>query len=154
MSSTFRDNVAGRCINGGVTGGYSSTCHSNADAAPWLALDLGDKASVERVVIYNRDDSHAERFKNAKVWVADQLPDSGSQMFSGGQLLGSFEGPAKTSEVVTLTSSSGLGGRFVIVQQDGYGYLNLMEVTVWGKIQGKKKHLLPFQSRAFCPTNN
>ena len=145
MSSSWPRYPAERCIDGGVTGG-SSVCHTKNEKAPWLAVDFGAVVTVERVVIHNMGD-FGYRLRNAEVRVADQLPSSGQQMFTEGQLLATFTGPGKDGEVVTLTSSTGLGGRFVIVQMDfspGTDNLNLNEVTVWGKIQGISNVSLSF----------
>ena len=136
MSSTM-DWGAERCIDGVLTG-ESSVCHTQREEAPWLALDFGAEVTVERVVIHNRG-NNGWRLRNAEVRVADQLPGSAQKMFDKGQLLDTFTGPGEDGEVVTLTSSSGLGGRFVIVQIDhspGTDILNLNEVTVWGQKQG------------------
>ena len=130
MSSTYRRQTANKCIDGGVSG-WSSLCHTNKEKAPWLALDFGANFTIERVVIHNRDSGYGDRLVNATVRVANQLPDQ--QMFSEGQLLGTFEGPGEKGEVVDITSSTGLKGKFVIVQIPT-GILNLNEVTVWGKI--------------------
>ena len=155
MSSTYGGLLAENCIDGGVSGRLSM-CHTESEKAPWLALDFGAQVAVEKVVLNNRNKGFPERLRNAEVRVADQLLDSGQQMFTGGQLLGTFAGPGKTGEVVTLTSSSGIGGRFVIVQMDfspGTDNLNLMEVTVWGKKQGmfaKYGFAVPGQHDKFC----
>ena len=135
VSSIYGGYPAKNCIDGG-----SSFCHTLKEKAPWLALDFGADVTVETVVIRNRIDCCGDRFRNAEVRVADQPPDSGENMFTGGQLLGVFKGPGKKGEVVSLTSSTGgLRGRFVIVQIDhsqGAENLNLNEVTVWAKQQG------------------
>ena len=111
-------------------------CHTHAEKAPWLALDFGLPVSVEKIVINNRDNCCGDRFRNVEVRVADQLPVSGQQKFMGGHLLASYKGPARTGDVITLTSSAKFAGRFVIIQinnDQGTGTLNLNEITVWGK---------------------
>ena len=137
MSSTVHGGLAEKCIDGGVSG-RASMCHTDFEAAPWLALDFGGKINIEKVVIHNRDKCCWDRLRNAEVRVADQLPSSGQEMFSGGQLFATFAGPGKKGEEVILTSSAaGLGGKFVINQIDnsqGAEALNLNEVTVWGKL--------------------
>ena len=139
MSSIYDGQTAELCIDEILTGAYSM-CHTNAEKAPWLALDFGARVTVEKVVIHNRHDGSWTRLKNAEIRVADQLPPlSGQQMFSSGQLLGTFTGPGKKGEVVSRTSTTGLVGRYVIVQIDnspGTDFLNLNEVTVWGKNPG------------------
>ena len=94
--------------------------------------------------------------------MANQLPDSGEDMFNKGHLLATFKGPGKDGEVVSLTSPTGIEGRFVIVQLDhspGTGYLNLNEVTVWGTVKGNTENVCLFfccprtQSLVFCPAS-
>ena len=139
MSSKYSGNYpAEKCIDGVVSGGKSNLCHTSAlkgEKTPWLALDFGGVVSVEKVVINNRDDCCGDRLRDAEIRVANQLPSPAQEMFRGGQLLGIFKGPAKNGEEVTLTSSTELRGRFVIVQinSKGNGIINLHEVTVWGK---------------------
>ena len=51
--------------------------------APWLALDLGRGAHVERVEISSREDCCGERLSNFQVRVTETLPPSGiSLVFS------------------------------------------------------------------------
>ena len=138
MSSTHKgDFPAERCIDGRKDGSRTgSMCHTRGEKTPWLALDFGQPVSVEKIVINNREDCCGDRFRNVEVWVADQLPNSGHQKFTGGHLLASFKGPAKKGDEITLSSGTKFAGRFVIVQIDNgqrTGYLNLNEVTVWGK---------------------
>ena len=132
---------AEKCIDGVISGGTSNLCHTNGDIGektPWLALDFGAVVSVEKVVINNRDDCCGDRLRDAEIRVANKLPFSSQEMYRGGELLGIFKGPASNGEEVTLTSSTELRGRFVILQIDstgplGNGIINLHEVTVWGK---------------------
>ena len=125
-------------FNDGISGDMN-LCHSLAEIAPWLALDFGSPVTVGKVVLVNRINCCGERLRNAEVRVSDELPLSGTEMFTGGELLGSFAGPGQAGEVVELVSSSILVARYVIVQmyhgQEGANSLNLAEVTVW---QGMK----------------
>ena len=145
MSSTFHSQFAAEmCINGVLVG---NSCGTNPEAAPWLALDFGALGlwDFESIVIHNSN-NFGDKLRNVEVRVAHQLPDSGDDMFSGGQLLGTFTGPGENGEVVSLTSSTGLRGRFVIIQMDfssGDDYFELNEVTVWGQRQG-------IQNTSFC----
>ena len=144
MSSTFSGDgvwLAEMCIDGVLTG-INDGCHTNRETAPWLALDFGanTQIAVDRVIIHNRDGCWGEKTRNAEIRVADVLPESGQVMFSGGELVGTFTGPGVDGEVITLTSTTGIGGRFVIIQLDHSqeaNVLNLNEVTVWGHIKGK-----------------
>ena len=48
--------------------------------APWLALDLGRGAHVERVEISSREDCCGERLSNFQVRVTETLPPSGASL--------------------------------------------------------------------------
>ena len=121
-------------FNDGISGDMN-LCHTLAEIAPWLALDFGSPVTVGKVVLVNRINCCGERLRNAEVRVSDQLPLSGTEMFTGGEMLGTFTGPGQDGEVVELVSSSILVGRYVIVQmyhgQEGAESLNLAEVIVW-----------------------
>ena len=138
-------NGADKCIDG-ITDGPDSTpgdmCHTLHDAAPWLALDYGvSRVSVARVVIVDRKSCGSKhecmgRTKNVEVRLSDELPTSATSMFSGGDLLGTFAGPA-FGQQVEIQSGPGWAekyGRYVIVQMDNGGPLNLKEVTAFGGV--------------------
>ena len=94
---------ASKCIDGNTEGpdeGFhhgarADYCLTQNEPMPWIAIDYGTTVTVQKVEIFNR---RAERFKlrirNIFVRISDELPTSGSQMFSGGTLLGHFAGPA------------------------------------------------------------
>ena len=95
LSSTYYDGA--NCIDG--TG---AMCHTNNDATPWIAIDYGTRVIVERVEIFNRD-GFEDRTRNVDVRISDELPTSGSQMFSGGTLLGHFAGPATDGQHIIVS---------------------------------------------------
>ena len=70
--------------------------------------------------------------------MTDKLPTSGEEMFTGGQLLGTFEGPATSRQIVQIEGQEILKGRYVLLQQTAGGgredYLNFHEVRVWGPV--------------------
>jgi hypothetical protein len=110
---------AGNCIDGD-TGGRR-LCHTNDgtendDATPWIAIDYGTRVIVERVEIFNRL-IYGDRARNIDVRISDELPSSGSQMFSGGTLLGHFAGPATDGQHIIISGQE-TSGRYVIVQMD------------------------------------
>ena len=149
----YVDNNADKCIDG-ITDGPDShnsqgdLCHTNHETAPWLALDYGDGARmfIEKVVIVNRKNCCWDRTKNVKIWLSDELPTSGSSMFTGGELLGTFAGPGGAGEQIEIESGPGWAekyGRYVILQLNlapGRGPINLKEVTAFG-VEGDKIHL-------------
>ena len=132
-----------KCIDG-VTN--DDMCHTDAEPNPWLALDFGEEAqvSVEKTVLLNRNDSYGERTRNVDVWLADKIPMTAEQKFffyqkfTGGQLLGSFEGPATSGQAVEIESGRGWKnkmGRYLIIQMDNgteHLFLNLREVSAFG----------------------
>ena len=103
----YGDTGAGNCIDGDIDGQYS-LCHTNDgtgndDATPWIAVDYGTRVNVERVEIFNRLDEGGDATRNVDVRISDELPTSGSQMFSGGILLGHFAGPATNGQHIIIS---------------------------------------------------
>ena len=78
-------------------------CHTKDEPTPWLAIDYGKQVTVERVELFNRHHCCAERTRNVDIRISDELPTSGSQMFSGGTLLGHFAGPATDGQKITIS---------------------------------------------------
>jgi len=137
---------AGNCING-VTdsdwkaapwgGRWKAICHTPggpADEKPWIAIDYGTPVTVQRVEIFNRGDCCGKRTRNVEVRISKKLlPTSSSQMFSGGNILGSFAGPASTGQHIVISGEERTG-RYVIIQMDNGGdALNLREVKAFGR---------------------
>ena len=135
---------AEKCIDGQIENPENfrdpnfSLCHTNTEKAPWLAIDYGTNVTVEEVVLYNREDCCPERTRNVEIWLADNIPTSGSERFFGGALVGTFAGPATSGERIVIQSQPGWeekSGRYLIVQinQGGQGtILNLREVVASG----------------------
>ena len=114
LSSTLLDDNnfgAAKCIDGNTEGpdeglldGTSDDlCHTEEELTPWIAIDYGTTVIVERVEIFNRRYCCGERTQNVDVRISEELPTSGSQMFSGGPLLGSFAGPATDGQQITIS---------------------------------------------------
>ena len=143
MSSVWReDRTADKCIDGNE-GGF--ICLTQVETAPWLALDYGSEVKVSSVVLINRISCTAagceDRTRNVNIQVSSTLPVSGSEMFTGGQLLGTFEGPGTPGQMIEVTSETELTGRYVVVQMDfssGANALSLQEVTAWGQGRNTK----------------
>ena len=137
MSSQYDINrPPAKCIDGVKDGGSSDICHTQSESAPWLAIEFDKKVSVSKVVIYNRKDGSGERLRNVEVRVTNVLPTSGSTRFTGGQLLGTFDGPGSNGQIIPITSADSLCGKYVLVQMTLPGgetdVLNLLEVTASG----------------------
>ena len=77
-------------------------CHTEFEPAPWLAIDYGTSVTVRRVEIFNRD-GFGDRTRNVDVCISNELPSTGSLMFSGGSLLGRFTGPAADGQKITIS---------------------------------------------------
>ena len=106
MSSTDSSRTADRCIDGDTeTDAYhgGNMCHTQDEPFPWLAIDYGTSVAVKRVEIFNRDDCCGDRTKNVDVRISNELPTSASQMFSGGSLLGHFDGPGADGQHIIIT---------------------------------------------------
>ena len=112
----------------------SNLCQTDQNEnAPWLALKFPEPVKVARVDIYNRGDSlsNAQRLKNVEVRLTDELPPSGDQMYTGGQLLGTFAGPGTNGQIVKVEGTARTG-RYVLIQMNNRGSLNLHEVEAFG----------------------
>ena len=150
MSSTKPKLGAEKCINGKEDGADSkpkentNMCHTKvtnkvAEPNPWFAIDYGNevRVSVGKTVIVNRKSCCGERAKNIEVRLSNELPADGESMFTGGRLLGKFDGPGTTGEPIEIESEEGweqLVGRYLIVQMDnGEDPLHFKEVTAFGK---------------------
>ena len=137
MSSTSEGRIANMCIDGSEDVGF---CRTDSETAPWLAVDYGSEVKVSSVVLINGNNSvaSAARTNNANIRVSSTLPVSGSEMFTGGQLLGTFEGPGTPGQSIEVTATGGteLTGRYVVVQMNNRRAalkLKLQEVTAWGQ---------------------
>jgi hypothetical protein len=100
--------AATNCIDGHT----NSMCHTQDEHAPWLALEFDRPVDVKSATIYNRGDCCGDRFSNAEVRVTDTLPTDGTEMFTGGQLLGSFKGPGTNGQVIHIQGEEYLRGRY------------------------------------------
>ena len=100
LHSTWGDLYAANCIDGNTESGQ--VCASQEENAPWLAIDYGREFIIERVEIFNRVEL-GDRTRNVDVRISDELPTSGSQMFSGGSLLGHFAGPGTDAQQIIIS---------------------------------------------------
>ena len=115
----------------------ASMCHSNCSTnTPWLALEFSGQVNVTRVDIYNRVDNSitAARLKNVEVRLTEELPTSDDQMYTGGELLGTFKGPGtKGQTIIKVDGNAPKIGRYVLIQMNHRNCLNLYEVEVFGQ---------------------
>ena len=115
QSSTLDDRfIAAKCIDGDTTGSdrggdqVGDMCHTDEERAPWIAIDFGKTVTVDRVEIFNRVACCGDRTRNVDVRISDELPTSGSEMFSGGNLFGHFAGPAFNGQHIIITGKKQL----------------------------------------------
>ena len=102
LSLTYHDNYrAAFCIDGN-TEDRRGICVTNGEMAPWIAIDYGTRVIVETVEIFNRLSCCGDRTRNVDVRIVDELPTSGSEMYSGGTLLGHFTGPATNGQHIII----------------------------------------------------
>ena len=104
QSSTNHIHVAERCIDGEI----DTMCHTigGGPPSPWLAIDYKALVSVQRVEIFNRKDCCGERTRNVDVRIANELPTSASEMFTGGTLLGHFAGPGASGQHIIISGQA------------------------------------------------
>jgi len=148
MSSRHSKFVPENCIDGkwGLKSeGGGDFCHTRKhEAAPWFAIDYGDKSkvSVGKVVLENRADCCGDRTAAVEVRLSNELPemsDDGKNMFTGGQLIATYAGPGDEGETIEIESNKGWEnfiGRYLIIQMDKSEkpqFLNLQEVTGFGE---------------------
>jgi len=138
MSSARAPHDATKCIDGNM----STRCHSwqCSEKAPWIALQFHGPVEVSRVDIYNNlYTSHvAQSTRNVEVRLTDELPASADQMYAGGQLLGTFQGPASTGQVIKVQGPARTGNYVLVQMNNSHDCLALNEVEVFGCVATKK----------------
>ena len=98
---------AEKCIDGIISSvDTHEVCHTWGTPAPWLAIDYRISVTVQRVELFNRIGSHGDRTRNVDVRISDELPASGSQMFSGGTLFGHFAGPGTDGQHIIISGQT------------------------------------------------
>ena len=122
-STNIEAHGADKCIDG-ITEVDTNYCDGKIDPAPWLAVDFGGedkRVSIEKVVLFNREDCCWSTTKNIEIRLTNKKPTSAKGMFLGGDLLGTFEGAATRGEQVEIHSGPGWEnkvGRFLIIQMN------------------------------------
>ena len=149
---------ADRCIDN-ITDGSATKdlCQTKPEPAPWLAINFGVQkmTSIEKVVLFNRDDCCGSRTRNVEIRLSNVMPKSARQMFTGGELLGTFEGPARVGQKIDIHSRPGWEkkkGRYLIIQMDnGNEPLNLKEVFAYGITHLHTHGAITFHLSRFLP---
>ena len=136
MSPADNKFPATACIDNKTSG---DICRANGGGnapCPWLAIGFQDKVQVSRVVIYNRDHATAQlgkRTKNLEVRVTNEKPTSTQELYTEGQLLGTFLGPGTNGEIIEVEGSAAVG-LYVLIQMDNPEWLHFHEVEIFGQV--------------------
>ncbi len=134
QSSTLHGGVASRAIDGTTNGafGAGSVTHTSPEYKPWWQVDLGANYRIDEITVYNRTDASAiARLSDFTVYVLDE-----DSAVVDSTIYTTYPDPSVT------TDAGGVEGRFVKVQLNGNGALNLAEVTVAeSKILVEKKKI-------------
>lgn len=125
------------CIDG-ITSDYRNLCATPGDSIKtyqWLALQFQEQVEVFRVDIYNRIHPKAgvpERTRNLEVRLTYELPTSADSMFTNGHLLGTFDGPGKSGQIIKVEGLAQVG-RYVLIQMNHKAQMAFHEVKVYGR---------------------
>jgi hypothetical protein len=110
--------------SGVLTGRYQFS--TRPETEPWWRVDLGRVCEIFQLVLHNRIDAAAERFRDMTVSVSDD-DVVWTEVFAGeGLTVGN--GISGDPLVVEMAAR----GRFVRVALVGFGYLHLDQVEVFG----------------------
>ncbi|XP_063307056.1 pentraxin fusion protein-like [Pelobates fuscus] len=125
QSSGYGSGGAIRAIDGNYDTNYHNhpCSHTNNDYEPWWKLDLRMRATIDLIVITNRQDCCAERLRGAQVKVGDS-PDGNNPV------CGTI---TDVSQARLAIPCKDVEGRYITVTIPGRAeYLTLCEVEVYG----------------------
>lgn len=127
QSSTDFNSPASSAVDGNTDGrwGGNSLTHTQNTYQPWWQVDLGNRYSINQVLIWNRTDCCAERLSNFNIQVSDAPFDGTAPVYTI-----PVAGAAGSPSVISI----GQTGRYVRVQLTGTNYLSLAEVAVYGTL--------------------
>ena len=119
-----------------VDGNTRTVSISEEEDAPWVAIEYPDPTEVGKVELV-ADQEHAVELKNCEVRLLESITGVlGSNMYTGGALLGFWAGPASNGETITINppgKAHFATGKYVLVQCATQGArLRLAEVRVYG----------------------
>lgn len=146
QSSTLNERDADSAINGSTDGNGESQCAcTQMDSQAWWELDLGDYAKIDRIHLWNRSDSPKDKNLADNYYSRRLFPCwvmIGNEPFSTlctGHAL--RENIRRALFKVKFTEENRLSiwrcpsscrGRYVRVQLEGYNFLSINEVQVFG----------------------
>ena len=124
QSSTCHGGGANRAIDGNTNGNYysNSVQHTCNEAQAWFKVDLGANLvhTINRVMVYNRNDCCMNTLINTEVQILDEQ----------GTVIDSK--PITTSSSVYTFDFDNVVGRFIRVQKNVFGGFTIAEVKVMG----------------------
>ncbi|WP_209405491.1 Ig-like domain-containing protein [Pseudozobellia sp. WGM2] len=134
QSSTYGNGAASLAHDGNLEGSSAWSAdlqHTNNEYRPWWQIDLGTKAAIDELKIYNRQGLEF-RLNNFYIFLSD-YPISSSATIESLQNDSDvvnffFGGEADTQENIFVNGE----GRYVRIQLSGSGILHLPEVQVMG----------------------
>lgn len=135
QSSTFETAAAARAVDGNQNGAYDlrSVSHTNSDGQAWWQVDLGAIANIRQIQLWNRTDCCGDRLSNFHVFVSD-TPFASTVLSATRTQPGvtdlAFPGVASSTALFNVNRT----GRYVRVQLEGTGHLQLAEVEVLGTL--------------------
>jgi hypothetical protein len=141
QSSTFASAGAGLAVDGNTDGDYfhNSVSVTAGDAASWWQIDLGVSATITSVGVWNRTDGSVERLSNYWVFVSDTPfgPADTPAILQGRAGTWSINqttrpNPSQFINVIAVGQLNAPRARYVRIQLNAPGFLQLAEVQVFG----------------------
>lgn len=133
QSSTYGSANANLAIDGNIDGNFNSGSVSNtgSELNPWWQLDLGEQTAIGRIKLFNRTDCCRTRLSHFYVFVSetDMRDRSLQSLLDDPDVWQAFEVAGVNASYVVSGRSV---GRFVRVQRNTSGYLQLAEVALYG----------------------
>lgn len=134
QSSIGWDGVSGRAVDGSTDGSYGnrSIMHTSLENQPWWQVDLNSTYVLESVQLFGRTDCCADRLSDFYILISnnDMRGRSLSQLLTDPTVWNSYQADAVNGDQEFTTPTT---GRFVRIQKNGRGYLQIAETRVYGK---------------------
>ncbi|GBC59636.1 hypothetical protein DENIS_0575 [Desulfonema ishimotonii] len=152
-SSSYNQNTSPEnAVNDSLDGSWyrNALFSSKYEANPWWRVDLGANYNINRIMIWRRTDSRWSYLNNFTVSVLDEtrypvcskkisVTDNQFPIYydldlteNDGKRNRRDKIPGDIIPPQPVISSGGVPGRFVLIQTEGTGYLQLAEVQVFG----------------------
>ena len=138
QSGTQQSGSASRAVDGNTDGNFwngNSVSLTNWQSQAWWEVDLGEVAQIEEIKIWNREDCCVDNLVNYYILVSDEP-------FNSTDLDATLNQNSVTSffqnSIAERPSNITIGetGKYVRIQLEGSGFLNLAEIEVMGCTSG------------------